>query len=54
MSAQFLAVCRRVKTGIICAPESSLANHLVRLEQEAWGDGQAERMGSLEIDDWAN
>ena len=33
------------------APESSLANHLNRLEQAAWGDDQAERLGGLEIDD---
>jgi len=32
-------------------PESGLANHLVRLEEEAWGDGQAERLGGLEVDD---
>jgi len=35
-------------TGDLCAPESGLAYHLVRLEQEAWGDGQAERLGGLE------
>jgi hypothetical protein len=35
--------------GDLCAPEIGLANHLVRLEQEAWGDGQTERLGGLEI-----
>ena len=38
-------------TGVFRALESSLANHLIRLEQEAWGDDQAERLGGLEIDD---
>jgi hypothetical protein len=33
------------------APENSLANYLVRLEQEVWGDGEAERVGGLEVDD---
>ena len=33
------------------APVSGLANHLVRLEQEAGGDCQAERLGRLEVDD---
>src|SRR4030095_1762520 len=26
--------------GDLCAPEIGLANHLVRLEQAVWGDGQ--------------
>jgi hypothetical protein len=26
-------------------------NHLIRWEQEAWGDGQAEHLGSCEIED---
>ena len=32
-------------------PGSSLAYHLVRLEQECRGDGEAERVGGLEVDD---
>ena len=38
-------------TGVLWAPERGLANHLTRLEQDAWRDGQAERVGGLEIDD---
>ena len=39
------------QTGGFWAPEHDLAEHLISLEQEAWGDGQAERLGSLEMED---
>jgi hypothetical protein len=33
------------------APESSLANHLIGLEEDGWGDGEPEGLGSLEVED---
>jgi len=30
---------------------ASLSDHLGRLEEERWGDGQAQRFGRLEVDD---
>jgi len=30
---------------------ASLADHLVGLEEEGWGDGQAEGLGGFEVDD---
>jgi hypothetical protein len=38
--------CRKMIDG---PPES--ADHLGRLEEEGWGDGEAQRRGGLEVDD---
>src|SRR4029453_460300 len=39
------------KTGGFHAPESGLANHLVRLDQERRGEHDPEGLGGLEIED---
>jgi hypothetical protein len=45
---------RGVSRSARCDRESFLAGsaeHLVRLEEEGWWNGQAERLGGLEVDD---